>query len=179
MATAVPSVTAWGLGFALRRLHPPKSPCRAPWSPICKERNDAGVFQKGALSDPGGRSRGRPAPPAALQGPGETPAGLELWASPGSRTQEALQQLLKVAERAPAPHHLLGMGASSNLSHPLPPGCSGFKQVSFEELNSGASTPPPPESVRCAHQSASRDWRVGRWGGVTQWTHLATRTSAR
>lgn len=177
MATAVPSVTAWGLGFALRRLHPPRSPHRAPWSPICKERNDAGVFQKGVLSDPGGRARGHPArPPAALQGPRETPTGLELWASPGSRTQEALQQLLKVAEWVPAPHHLLGTGASSNLSHPLPPGCSGFQQVSFEELNSGAS--PPRECALCSPvciQGLAR----GEVGGVTRWTPLATRTSAR
>lgn len=99
-------------------------------------------------------------PPAALQGPWETPTGLELWASPGSRTQEALQQL----------------GASSNLSHPLPPGCSGFQQVSFEELNSGAS--PPRECALCSPvciQGLAR----GEVGGVTQRTHLATRTSAR
>lgn len=117
-----------------------------------------------------------PRPPAALQGPWETPTGLELWASPGSRTQEALQQLLKVAEWVPAPHHLLGTGASSNLSHPLPPGCSGFQQVSFEELNSGAS--PPRECALCSPvciQGLAR----GEVGGVTRRTHLATRTSAR
>lgn len=84
-------------------------------------------------------------PPAALQGPWETPTGLELWASPGSRTQEALQQL----------------GASSNLSHPLPPGCSGFQQVSFEELNSGASPPPPRV---CAVLTGLHPG-IGAWGG--------------
>lgn len=102
-----------------------------------------------------------PQPPS--RSPGRHPQGWSSGLLPGSHTQETLQQLLKEGKRVPVPRHPLGSGASSNLSRPFPPACSGFKQVSFEELKSGAS-PSPPESVCCAYRSTSRDWGVGRWG---------------
>lgn len=162
MATTVPSVTAWGLGFALRRLHPPRSPHRAPWSPICKERNDAGVFQKGVLSDPGGRARGHPAPPGRPPGPlGDThragALGVSWQPHPGSPAAAA--EGGGVGARSPPPARD-GRFLEPVPPAPLPPGCSGFQQVSFEELNSGASPPPRVCAVLTGLHPG-----IGAWGG--------------
>lgn len=161
MATAVPSVTAWGLGFALRRLHPPRSPHRAPWSPICKERNDAGVFQKGVLSDPGDRARGHPAPP-----PGRPPGplgdthragalGVSWQPHPGSPAAAA--EGGGVGARSPPP------ARDGRFLEPVPPAPSGLFWLPTGELRRvklGGITPPRVCAVLTGLHPG-----IGAWGG--------------
>lgn len=65
----------------------------------------------------------------------------------------------RVGARSPPP------ARDGRFLEPVPPAPSGLFWLPTGELRRvklGGIT--PPESVRCAHRSASRDWRVGRWG---------------
>lgn len=117
-------------------------------------------------------------PPASLQVPGETPAGLELWASPRQPhpgNTAAAAEGREEGARSPAPARV------GRFLEPVPSIPSGLFWLQTGELRRVKVGGAPLTSRECVLCLPVYIQRLGRGevGGVAQRTHLATRASAR